>query len=445
VTNGAAGGQVNAIAPGSTFIIATSGTVTAQVAVTVRTATLNAITISPPNPSVVFQQSPGASQQTQQFTAAGSYSDGSSQDISAGVIWTSSDSSKATINQNGLATAIAPGSSQIRAAFAGITGQTGLTVTSPTLQSITVTPVSPNVAVGQPIRFTATGEFSDGSIQDVTSSASWTSANPAVAAIAANTGIATAQAAGSSVITATSGAISEAVTLNVVGVNLTALTVAPANPTLQQGDAQQFSATGTFSDGTTEDLTASVTWNSADPRAATISPNGLLKALTAGALPVLIEAVLGPGPITGETSVTISPATLVSIQLQPQNASIASGQTQQFAATGIFSDGTQQDLTSSVTWSSGTPAVASVTRTGGLATAVAAGGTLTLFANNPGTWGNNLQVQIIVQANQPSRFTLQVLQVLDANTSRVLESFPNLSVAANDPRYVVTIIDNDSQ
>ena len=69
-------------------------------------------------------------------------------------------------------------------------------------------------------------------------------------------------------------------------------------------------------------------------------------------------------------------ATLISISLAPQNPSIALGATQQFTATGTYSDGTSNDVTLLVTWTSSSSAVAIVSNaTGsiGLATSVGIG------------------------------------------------------------------------
>ena len=66
-------------------------------------------------------------------------------------------------------------------------------------------------------------------------------------------------------------------------------------------------------------------------------------------------------------------AVLQSITLSPALASIAVGATQQFTATGNYSDGSSKSLTSSVTWTSSVPADATVAA--GLAKGVAAGGT----------------------------------------------------------------------
>ena len=65
-------------------------------------------------------------------------------------------------------------------------------------------------------------------------------------------------------------------------------------------------------------------------------------------------------------------ATLVAIGVSPFNPSIPVGSTQQFRATGIYSDDTTRDLTGQVSWTSATPAVATVDSTG-LATGKAVG------------------------------------------------------------------------
>ena len=59
---------------------------------------------------------------------------------------------------------------------------------------------------------------------------------------------------------------------------LVSITVSPSSLTAPVGGSQQFTATGHFSDGSTRDLTASVTWISSAPAVATISSSGLATA-----------------------------------------------------------------------------------------------------------------------------------------------------------------------
>src|SRR5262249_36916776 len=90
-----------------------------------------------------------------------------------------------------------------------------------TLQSISVTPANPSVANGQPPQFTATGTFSDGSTQVLTSGVSWSSSNTGIATISAS-GLASAVGVGSATITATDGGVPSSTMLTV-----TAATTAP--------------------------------------------------------------------------------------------------------------------------------------------------------------------------------------------------------------------------
>jgi hypothetical protein len=76
---------------------------------------------------------------------------------------------------------------------------------------------------------------------------------------------------------------------------------------------------------------------------------------------------------TGDPGGPVSTApTLVSIVITPSSPSLATGLTQQFKATGTYSDQTTQNLTGLVTWASASPSVATITRAG-LATGQAAG------------------------------------------------------------------------
>lgn len=87
------------------------------------TATLDSIAVTPTNPSI-------APENSQQFTATGTYSDGTTKDITNEVTWSSSDTSVATIDGSGYATAITAGTTTITATLGGVSGSTTLTVTS---------------------------------------------------------------------------------------------------------------------------------------------------------------------------------------------------------------------------------------------------------------------------------------------------------------------------
>ncbi|WP_157068268.1 Ig-like domain-containing protein, partial [Legionella gratiana] len=83
-----------------------------------------------------------------QFTAIGTFSDASTQDLTSSVSWSSSSIATATISNvsgsNGFATGVASGTTTITAALSGVTGSTSLAVTNATLVSIAVSPTNPS-------------------------------------------------------------------------------------------------------------------------------------------------------------------------------------------------------------------------------------------------------------------------------------------------------------
>jgi hypothetical protein len=93
--------------------------------------TVTSVAVTPAN-STLYTGS------TKQFTATATYSDGGTQDVTGSARWASSNTTAATINASGLATAGQTGSTTISATQAGITGSTALTVQAPPL-TITTT------------------------------------------------------------------------------------------------------------------------------------------------------------------------------------------------------------------------------------------------------------------------------------------------------------------
>jgi len=165
------------------------------------------IAVTPPNPSVPRGL-------TQQFTATGTFTDGSTQDLTTSVSWSSSNGTVASIanaGAPGLATALSQGTTTIRAVQGTVSGSTGMTVTSAVLVSIAVTPADVTIPQSSTQQFTALGTFSDTSVVDLTTQVTWMSSDPTVVAIsnaALSQGLATALSKGMVTITATKGAVS---------------------------------------------------------------------------------------------------------------------------------------------------------------------------------------------------------------------------------------------
>lgn len=149
-----------------------------------------------------------------------------------------------------------------------------------------------------------------------------------------------------------------------VNPNLTTITVGPSTPSVQQGGTVTLTATGTYDDGSTKNITGSATWSSSDVTLATVSSSGVVTGVASGKATITATS----GTVSGSTSVTVTLANLVSITATPSSTSISSGATQQFTAMGTVQGGGQIDITDSVTWHSSNEDAATIDATG-LATA----------------------------------------------------------------------------
>lgn len=195
----------------------------------------------------------------------------------------------------------------------GTSGGGTATPTSPTgasLSYIILSSASASLPKGISEQFIATGYYSDGAKQNLTASATWSSSNPAVATISTS-GVATTVGAGTTTITATAGIASLSYTLTVTTAALNYISVTPPAPIVGAGQTRQFIATGSYSDGSTLDLTSNVSWSSSNISIANVntSPNtpiGLATGVTQGTVTITAANWTGTNSILASTTLTVA-------------------------------------------------------------------------------------------------------------------------------------------
>lgn len=165
---------------------------------------------------------------------------------------------------------------------------------------------------------------------------------------------------------------------------LTSIIVKPSSSVIAVGGQQQFTATGKYSNGSSQDLTNSVAWNSSSSGVSSIETSGqaspgLATSNTSGTVTISAATTGVSGSASLQALGTVPPpgATLTSITIEPGSVSIGAAALEQFAAIGTFSNGEQVDITDSAMWTISDSTKASIENSSqdspGLALGVAAG------------------------------------------------------------------------
>jgi hypothetical protein len=242
----------------------------------VKVIALASINVTPATPQV-------AAGGTTQLTATGTYTDGSTQDVTPTATWVSSAPGVATVSAGLVscsATAAVGGSATISAtgatATATTTGSTTVTCLAPVLTSITIAPTQLTLPAGGTQLLTATGTFSSGPAGPAT--VQWSSSVSSVATVSAAGLVTCADATmnGSSTITATSGSgsntVAGSISVTCQAPVLKYISVTPSNQCeIPNGGKQQLQAIGTYASGATKNITATATWTSSASSVATVS------------------------------------------------------------------------------------------------------------------------------------------------------------------------------
>ena len=326
--------------------------VTGNDSITVGPPVLIHISVNPPEPVLPTGES-------EQLAATGKFSDGSTANVTNLARWQATPSTVASVSASGDFKGLSKGTTQVSATYQGLTGTTSVTVASAALLSITVTTAQSSLPVGESEALVATGEFSDGSIENLTNLAAW-HASPSGVASVSSSGDLKGLSKGVTQVSAVYQGVTGTASVTVASAALLGITVTTPHSSLPVGESEQLAATGNLSDGSTKNLTDLAQWQASPAGVASVAKDGDLKATSKGR----VEVSAAYQGVTGTALITVANAALLSISITAPHPSLPLGESEQLVATGNFSDGSTQNLTQSVVWNSSSPAVASVDSSG---------------------------------------------------------------------------------
>ena len=339
-------GLLTAKAVGRASISARYKTRSASAMVTVTPPALASIALSPADPSIPKGGSI-------RFQATGVFSDGSTSDITTDVSWEVTDvmgSRVAAIDGTGTATGVSVGTAMVSAEYMGLTAETSLTVGSAMPASLSISPASAFIAKGTSQVYKATLTLTDGSTQDATSMATWSASDRMGTGVAtiSSTGVAKGNATGTSAITATFMGHSASALLTVTPAVLIAVGVSPATLTITKGGTGSINAIGTYSDGTTANVTSAGTWTVADVMGVdvvSLELPGRVLGKNVGKAKVTVTL----SGFRAEASVDVVLPTYTKLTISGVPITLQ-GLPTPFLATATLSDGSTQDVTSRCRW-----------------------------------------------------------------------------------------------
>jgi uncharacterized protein YjdB len=247
--------------------------------------------------------------QTQQLTAICKNSIGNTISCPS-LLWTSDNTSVATVSQTGLVTGLVGGHAGITANYSGIQSNfSDITVTEVTLTAITISPASATIGINGTSQLTTVCKDQTGKVMTCPPLLTWSSDNNSIATVDGLTGLVVGVSAGTANITAKVGTIvsnKAVITVSAAAPSLTTITISPTSATIGINGTSQLKAVCKDQNG--KEMTCpSLIWDSDSIYVATVTEfTGLV-----------IGASVGIANITARYGTIVSDTAVITVSTAP--------------------------------------------------------------------------------------------------------------------------------
>lgn len=341
-------GVVSANAPGDVTIAASALGKSATASIKVNPREVATVQLSPTSVSVRIGS-------TAPLTAQTNDAEGNALSGRA-IAWSSSNTSIATVNSSGVVTGVAAGAATISATSENRTGTAAVTVTVNPVSTVTIAPTRDTLAAGTNRTLTATLRDAGGTTLTGRGIA-WNSSNVQVATVS-STGVVSALAPGTATVSAVSEGHVGSATIVVLARLASTVTLTPSSSSIIVGTTVQLSSQ--ITDGSGNILTnRPISYVSENAQIAGVTQAGLVTAVAPGTVRITATS---EGKV-GTATIVVNPLPVASVVVTPATATVLTNTNRQLAVQALSSTGSV--LTGrTVTWSSGSPTIASVSATG---------------------------------------------------------------------------------
>lgn len=248
--------------------------------------------------------------------------------------------------------------------------------------SLMIMPENPSVAAGEELQLSVKATQSDGEVID---EVRWFSSDQSIVTVNKD-GVMKGIKAGTAEVTVVYQGQETTVTVTISPPTPIGLQVLPQVTSVASGVVINFVAQGKYSDGSNKNVSQQSTWSSSNESAATVNL-GEVTTIAPGDVQISAEWE----EFSGSADLTVTNATLSSLNINPANLNLANGTSDKLTATAVFSDGTSVDVSNQTTWSSDAAGIADVDSTG-LVTGVGVGSAVITGVYNATTSTANVNV-----------------------------------------------------
>ncbi|MGC5327442.1 Ig-like domain-containing protein [Brevibacillus sp. SYSU BS000544] len=276
------------------------------------------------------------------------YTDGTSENVTNKAEWTIDNYSIATV-MNGLVVGQSSGTTTVSAKYGSQTITVPVTVEMVRRLDIDKSQISLFVQGTETVKLTAT--LPDGTTEDVTSKAVWTTDKEGVAD--AIKGVIKAYGTGQAIITASYGG--KTATIKVEVEIARKLEVDKPSVFMRVNTSEQLQLKATYADGTSEVITDKAEWTSSKESVAFVN-KGKVSAYSPGEAE--IKATYGNTTITIPVDVEVARK----LELNVQSLSMRTGTSEQVKVTATYANGQTEDVTDKAEWKSNDETVAFVSK-----------------------------------------------------------------------------------
>lgn len=335
------GTSASAVSAGVVQVSASLDGVSKSITLAPFSATLTGIEL---NLNALTLPSDGSSQ----LIVYGVYDNNQTQVVTSLATLSSQDGAVASIDSDGLISAVASGTTTLDISYSGFSTTLSVEVTSATIDSIQVTPALGSKPIGVDQQFSATASLSDGTTLDVTNSVSWSSSNTDRLTIN-SAGYAEMVSAGSVEVSATLDGTSSTVDFVVLAKTLDSISLTIESPSIGVDVLSDVTCLANYSDGSSEDISTEVSLSLSDTSIALINQSNSisLRSLAIGST----DLTASFGGMSASATLTVTGASLVSIEVQTDNSLLSAGVNAYFKAMGTYDDASVVDITNNVSWS----------------------------------------------------------------------------------------------